>query len=65
MIQLDKMKIDTTALSISNDFNPSDDIEYWRSKTAEERLNAVEIMRQINYGTSYPRTIQRFFEIAE
>ncbi len=65
MIKLDKMKIDTTVLSISSDFDPSDDIEYWRSKTHEERLNAVEVMRQINYGTSYPRIIQRIFEIAE
>lgn len=64
MILIDTMKIDTTAFSVATGFDVLDEIEYWRSRTPEERLNAVEIMRQINYGASYPRSIQRFFEIA-
>jgi hypothetical protein len=31
-------------------FEPSGDKEYWLSKTPEERLQAVELMRQIIYG---------------
>ncbi|MDE0299684.1 MAG: hypothetical protein OXN17_13710 [Candidatus Poribacteria bacterium] len=27
-----------------------DDKEYWHAKTPQERLQAVELMRQINYG---------------
>ena len=59
---LDK-KIDTMAFSVSKGFSISEEIEYWQSKTPEERLNAVEHMRQINYGDSYTRHIQRFFEV--
>lgn len=64
MESIHDIKIDTSVYSIADDFNPADEKEYWLSRTPEERLNAVELMRQINYGTSYPRHIQRFFEIA-
>ena len=44
----------------------SDEIAYWLNITPEERLIALETMRQINYG--YDATtarLQRFFEITE
>jgi hypothetical protein len=64
MESIDTMKIDTTAFSVAAGFNAKIKNEYWRSRTPEERINAVEIMREINYGSSYSRSIQRFFEIA-
>jgi len=30
--------------------DPSSDLEYWRSKSPQERLQAVELMRQVIYG---------------
>jgi hypothetical protein len=31
---------------------PSDDPVYWHAKSPSERLQAVEIMRRLNYGHS-------------
>ncbi len=52
-----------TVCSLTDD---SDEIAYWLNTTPEERLIALETMRQINYG--YDATtarLQRFFEITE
>jgi len=42
------------------------DQEYWRSRTPEERLEALELSRQITYGYDpSARGLSRFFEVAE
>ncbi len=50
-------------------FGPLDDrdeITYWHSRTPEERLEAVELLRQINYGeAALTGRVQRVLEIAE
>lgn len=43
----------------------SDDKEYWLSKTPEERLEAVELMRQIIYGDEAAKRLQRVLEVAQ
>ena len=59
-------KLDRTAFSVGSVFDESDEKAYWLSKTPQERLEAVELMRQIIYGYD-PSTIrlQRVFEIAQ
>jgi hypothetical protein len=57
-------KVDRTAFSVGNLHDPSDEKEYWLSKTPEERLQALELMRQIIYGYDPNTTrLQRFFEV--
>jgi hypothetical protein len=59
-------KIDKTALSAGSLLEPSDEKSYWLSKTPEERLQAVELMRQIVYGYDPSATrLQRVLEIAQ
>ena len=42
------------------------DREYWRSRTPDERLAALELSRQIAYGYDpTARGLSRFFEVAE
>ena len=42
------------------------DQAYWRSRTAEERLAALELSRQIAYGYDpTARGLSRFFEVVE
>ena len=42
------------------------DQEYWRSRTPEERLEALELTRQITYGYDpTTRGLSRFFEVVE
>ena len=57
-------RLDRTAFSvISLDDDPGDK-EYWLSKTPNERLAALESMRQVAYGYD-PETvrIERVFEV--
>jgi hypothetical protein len=42
------------------------DREFWRSKTPEERMQALELLRQIVYGYDPATTrLQRVFEIVD
>ena len=63
---LDTLRIDRSKLSVTSLFDKSDDREYWLSKTPQERLTALELMRQINYGYD-PTTarLERVLEIVE
>ncbi len=66
MNTIDTLKINKGALSVISLSEESDDKEYWHAKTPQERLEAVELMRQINYGYD-PTTIrlQRVLEVAQ
>jgi hypothetical protein len=50
MDRFDFPKVRRDAFKVTSLSEPSDEKEYWLSKTPEERLEAVEIMRQIVYG---------------
>jgi hypothetical protein len=43
-------KIDKTAFSVATLEESSDEATYWKQKTPQERLAALELMRQIVYG---------------
>jgi hypothetical protein len=61
------LRMDKTALSVASLFDESDERDYWFSRSPQERLEAIEMMRQIIYGydeSTAPR-LQRFLEIAE
>jgi hypothetical protein len=59
-------KLDKTAIQITSLFDESSDKKYWLSKTPLERLEAVELMRQIVYGYDPATTrLQRVFEITQ
>ncbi len=66
MNMLDSLKIDKTAFAVTSLFDEPDDKEYWLSKTPYERLEAVELMRQIVYGYSPSSTrLQRVLAVAQ
>jgi hypothetical protein len=52
--------------SVATGFDQSDEKEFWIRKTPLERLEAIELMRQIlyNYDPTSER-LQRFFTVAE
>jgi hypothetical protein len=58
--------MDKTAFSVSSLLDESDDKIYWLSKSNEERLQAMELMRQTIYGY-HPSTarLQRVLAVAE
>lgn len=59
-------KIDRKAISFSTLDSTESDLKYWLSKTAVERLQAVELLRILIFGYD-PNTerLQRVFETAE
>ncbi len=62
------MKVDRSNIRVFNSFEERDawDRKYWKSLTPEERLTALEMMRQIAYGYDEgQRGLQGFFEVAE
>ena len=60
-------RLDKTAFSIVSSFEEADrqDKEYWLSRTPLERLQYMELLRRINYGTNATARLQRVLEIAE
>jgi hypothetical protein len=66
MDMVDSLKLDKTVFTIASLSDEADEKSYWLSKTAYERLAAIEIMRQILYGYD-PSSIrlQRVLAIAQ
>ena len=68
MRAIDTFRVNKGTLSVLSSFEEADEADkaYWHSKTPQERLEALELMRQINYGYD-PNTerLQRVLEIAE
>jgi len=64
---LDQARVDRTAFSVSSLAEAEQaDLEYWRQRTPDERLEALELSRQIAYGYDpTARGLSRFFEVAE
>ncbi|MGH9897823.1 MAG: hypothetical protein ACRD4L_03100 [Pyrinomonadaceae bacterium] len=64
---LSTLVVDKTALSVGFLSDDSDEKTYWLGKTPHERLEALELMRQIIYGyeDSAPPGFQRVFELVK
>jgi len=66
MDRFDFPKVQRDAFTAASVFEQSDEKSYWLSRTPYERLEAVELMRQIIYGYD-PSAIrlQRVFEVTQ
>jgi hypothetical protein len=62
----DLLRIDRKVFSVGLMSEIEKDLTYWLSKTPEERIEAVEFLRQLIFGYD-PATerLQRVFETAE
>ncbi|NUN97372.1 MAG: hypothetical protein HUU16_14500 [Candidatus Omnitrophica bacterium] len=59
-------RVDRTKLTFASLDDPSDEKEYRSTKTVEERLQAVEMMRRMAYGEgAVTARLQRVLEIVE
>lgn len=66
MNAISEVRMDKTAFSIVSLTDESDEKEYWQARTPQERLETVEMLRQLNYGYD-PATarLQRVLTVAE
>ncbi len=65
---LEKVKLDKTAFEVFSSFEEAEaaDRAYWHSRTPEERLQALELMRQSAYGYDQANArLQRVLEITQ
>jgi len=66
MNAVDAARLDRSAFSIGSLNDSQTEKEYWRAKSPEERMEALELMRQIIYGYDPATTrLQRVFEVVE
>ncbi len=65
MDRFDFPKVRRDVFKVASLFDESDEKAYWLSKTPDERLEAVELMRQIIYGDEAAKRLQRVFEITQ
>jgi hypothetical protein len=62
---LPSFKVDRTALTVASLTEVSDEKAYWLSRTPQERLQHMELLRRINYGAAATTRLQRVFEFAQ
>lgn len=66
MSAVDAARVDRSAFQVVDLEANSDEREYWRKKSPGERMEALELLRQIIYGYDPATTrLQRVLEIAE
>ena len=66
MDAVDAARLDRSAFRVDALEEDSSEREYWRTKTPAERMEALELMRQIIYGYDpAPTRLQRVLEVAE
>jgi hypothetical protein len=60
-------RLDRTAFSVVASFEEAEklDEQYWLSRTPDERLQHMELLRRINYGDDAAARLQRVLEVAE
>ncbi len=66
MDRIDFPRLRRDAFTVSSVFDESDEKAYWLSKSPYERLEAVELMREIIYGYDpFAERLQRVFEVTQ
>ena len=67
MKDIPQLKLDKTKIKIGSKIENSvaDEIEYWQNTTVKERLQHIERLRRLNYGTRAPGRLQRVIQIVK
>jgi hypothetical protein len=60
-------RLNKKVISILSSFEEADtqDKKYWLSRTPRDRLQYMELLRRINYGSNATARLQRVLEITE
>jgi len=63
MALLDEVRMDRTRMTVVKTTSPAEGREYWKTRTMEERLAALELTRQVMNG--YDPDTTRFQRVLE
>lgn len=65
MKDIPQLKLDKTKITIGGKIEDSvaDEIEYWQNTTIKQRLQHIERLRRLNYGTRATGRLQRVIQI--
>ena len=65
MKNIPQLKLDKSKIKILNKIEDSvaDEIEFWQNTTVKQRLQHIERLRQLNYGTRATGRLQRVIQI--
>lgn len=65
MKDIPQLKLDKTKIKIGSKIEDSvaDEIKYWQNTTIKERLQHIERLRRLNYGTRATGRLQRVIQI--
>jgi hypothetical protein len=58
-------RVDRSLLTVMPLSGDHDDAEYWSAKTPQERLEALELMRRLQYGERATQGLQRVLTVAQ
>jgi hypothetical protein len=59
-----EFRLNKAAFSVTSLNDQDDDGIYWRTKTPQERLAAIEYLRRVAYGSTASARLQRVLTIA-
>ena len=62
---LPNLKIDRTRIKVIENFDDSEETEFWRNTSYEERLEHLYRLRYMAYGDKIRGRISRVFEVLE
>lgn len=63
---VDQVRLDRSVFEVGSLDDEDPDKAYWQSKSPQERMEALELLRQIIYGYDPATTrLQRVLEVAE
>jgi len=67
MQDVTELKLDRNSLKIGLTLEDSvaDEVEYWRNTSVKERLQHIERLRRLNYGSRATERLQRVIRIVE
>ena len=65
MNDIPELRLDKSKIRVFSGFDDSDEIEYWRSATTEERFQNIERLRRQNYGARATARLQRVIRIVK
>jgi hypothetical protein len=65
LYNLPELKIDRSRIKVIENFDDSEEVEYWRNITYEERLEHLARLRYMAYGDKVRKRISRIIEVVE